>query len=106
MKRTVLNSVLSITLLVSILATVPVVQAAPNAAPVTMIVTTLVDKLDPNDGKCSFREAMARAFGSPEINVSECPISNGNTLITFALAGTIVLTNAVNHGGLPDTVTT
>ena len=104
MKRTFLNSVLSITLLLSIFATVPVVQAAPNAAPVTMIVTTLVDKLDPNDGKCSFREAMARAFGSPEINVSECPISNGNTLITFALAGTIVLTNAVNHGGLPDTV--
>ena len=78
--------------------------ATPDAAPVTIIVTTLLDKLDPNDGKCSFREAMAHAFGSPEINVNECPVSNGNTLITFAVAGTIVLTDAVNHGGLPDTV--
>ena len=102
-----LNSVLAITLLVSIFGTKPPAQAAPDdpeAAPVTMIVTTLLDKLDPNDGKCSFREAMARAFGSPQINVSECAASNGNTLITFAVAGTIVLTNAVNQGALPDTI--
>ncbi len=106
MNRTLRNFVLSVILLTSIFAASPQAQAntdAPDAAPVTMIVTTLADKLDPNDGKCSFREAMARASGSPEVNVSECPISNGNTLITFGVAGTIVLTDAVNHGSLPDT---
>ena len=107
MNRILLNSIFAITLLASIFNPTLVAQAAPDdpdAAPVTMIVNTLLDKLDPNDGKCSFREAMARAFGSPQVNVSECPASNGNTLITFAVAGTIVLTNAVNQGALPDTI--
>jgi CSLREA domain-containing protein len=80
--------------------------AVPNSAPVTITVNTLQDKLDPNDGKCSLREAMARAFNS-SVNVNECTASNsGNTLIQFAVAGTIVLTHAVNHGSLPDTINT
>ncbi|NJM40940.1 MAG: hypothetical protein HC853_09270, partial [Anaerolineae bacterium] len=107
MNQTLRNVVLSAVLLASIFTHTPQAQAeenAPDAPPVTMTVNTLVDKLDPNDGKCSFREAMARAFGSPEVNISECPVSNGNTKITFAVAGTIVLTNAVQHGALPDTI--
>lgn len=107
MQRILLTGTMVVALLVSVLSVQRVTHAepgAPDAFPVTMVVTTLVDKLDPGDGKCSFREAMARAFGSPEINVSECPISYGNTKIVFAVAGTVVLTNAVKYGALPDTV--
>ncbi len=76
------------------------------ASQVTITVNTLDDKVDPNDGKCSFREAMGRAFGAPGSNLSECPASQGNTLIKFAIAGTIVLSANPGpglSGRLPDT---
>lgn len=82
-------------------------QAAPSAT--TLTVTTLLDKVDPSDGKCSLREAMGRAFDNSNNNTipNDCPqASGGNTTIKFALSGAIAITNSVDGGQLPNIVNT
>jgi 6-phosphogluconolactonase (cycloisomerase 2 family) len=71
----------------------------------TILVTTLLDKIDPNDGFCSLREAMQRAFDNSLNNqvANDCPQStSGNTTIQIAIPGNIVISNGVNGGQLPN----
>lgn len=71
----------------------------------TIVVTTLLDKIDPNDGFCSLREAMQRAFDNSLNNQvkNDCPQStSGNTQIKFGVAGNLVISNGVNGGQMPN----
>ncbi len=71
----------------------------------TILVTTLLDKIDPKDGFCSLREAMQRAFDNSLNNqvANDCPQStSGNTTIQIAIPGNIVISNGVNGGQLPN----
>ncbi|HSD83194.1 MAG TPA: beta-propeller fold lactonase family protein, partial [Anaerolineae bacterium] len=88
---------------------IPAAWAAPQAAPVTITVNTLQDKIDPNDSKCSLREAMQRAFDNAINNTlpNDCPQSpSGFTTIKFSVSGTIVITNGVDGGQLPNIINT
>ncbi|MBI5566127.1 MAG: choice-of-anchor D domain-containing protein, partial [Chloroflexi bacterium] len=80
-----------------------------QAANTTLTVTTLLDVMNPNDSKCSLREAMQRAFDNAINNSlpNDCPQSkDGFTTIKFAVAGTIVLSNAIDGGQLPNIINT
>jgi CSLREA domain-containing protein len=80
--------------------------AEADAPEATLVVTTLQDKIDPNDGFCSLREAMARAFDNSNNNTipNDCPQSTGNTTIKFGVAGTIKISNGVDGGQLPNII--
>jgi predicted outer membrane repeat protein len=70
----------------------------------TLVVNTNKDDNDLNDNLCSLREAMQRAANNDANNLTtnDCPQSpSGNTTINFAV-GSIVLSNAVGAGALPD----
>jgi 6-phosphogluconolactonase (cycloisomerase 2 family) len=85
----------------------PSAQAAP--AGVTLTVTTLLDKMDANDAKCSLREAMMRAVSNSNNNsiANDCPQApSGNATIKFGVSGTIVISNSVDGGQLPNIVNT
>lgn len=80
-----------------------------QAANTTIIVTTLLDVVNPNDSKCSLREAMQRAFDNAINNTlaNDCPQSkDGFTTIKFAVPGTILISNAVDGGQLPNIINT
>ncbi len=89
-------------LLVGVLANVLPAQAATS-----LTVTTLEDKVNPNDGKCSLREAMGRAFDNSNNNTipNDCPQApGGNTTIKFGVSGTIVISSGVDGGQLPNII--
>lgn len=102
--RKILAAVLSV---VSMFGGLLPAQPAQAAVAATLAVTTLEDLIK-NDGKCSLREAMQRAFDNAATNpTNDCPSSpSGNTTINFAVAGTIVISNGVGYGALPDTINT
>lgn len=94
-----------------VLALIVTLNAArvSQAANTTLTVTTLLDVVNPNDSKCSLREAMQRAFDNAINNTiaNDCPQSkDGFTTIKFAVAGTILLSNAVDGGQLPNIINT
>ena len=67
--------------------------AAPPAYAIgALTVTTLADNTDPNDGKCSLREALQAAFNeSPYQNCTGAGTSPN--IITFGIPGVIKLTS-------------
>src|SRR6476620_11699984 len=70
--------------------------ALPAARPAYAIgaitVTTLADNTDPNDGKCSLREAMQAAFN--EATYQNCSgAGTSPNIITFGIPGVIKLTD-------------
>ncbi len=93
-------------LLLSLLVSGLAMPRPALAAGATLVVNSLEDKLSNVDGKCTLREAMMRAFDNASTNPNnDCAKSpSGVTTITFAVAGTIVISNGVNYGGLPDTI--
>jgi CSLREA domain-containing protein len=111
--RVIAVAVLIVVVMAAVLHTAPVIQAAPHAAPqsaaVTITVNTLQDKIDPNDSKCSLREALQRAADNAINNTlpNDCPQSpSGFTTIKFGVSGTIAITNSVDGGQLPNIVNT
>ncbi|HQZ53573.1 MAG TPA: CSLREA domain-containing protein, partial [Thermoflexales bacterium] len=99
---------LILSLLMSLLAGGLAIPRPAMAAGATIVVNSLEDKLNNSDGKCTLREAMMRAFDNASTNPNnDCAKSpSGVTTINFAVAGTIVISNGVNYGGLPDTINT
>jgi CSLREA domain-containing protein len=100
--------VLMVAIIAIVLQSAPLSRAAPDAN-TTLTVTTLLDVVNPNDSKCSLREAMQRAFDNAINNTlaNDCPQSkDGFTTIKFAVPGTIVLSNAVDGGQLPNIINT
>jgi CSLREA domain-containing protein len=87
------NSKLSLfVLLTLILLITPTTHAAS-----VITVTTLVDADDPNDGACSFREAIYSAWRDDE-NDTDCPDGNGADTIIFGVSGTITLEENIHTG--------
>jgi CSLREA domain-containing protein len=73
-----------------------------QAANTTLTVTTLLDVINPNNSKCSLREAMQRAFDNAINNSlpNDCPQSkDGFTTIKFAVPGTFTGNTADKNGG-------
>ena len=97
---------LILALLMSLLAGGLAMPRPALAAGAAIVVNSLEDKLSNVDGKCTLREAMMRAFDNASTNPNnDCAKSpSGVSTITFAVAGTIVISNGVNYGGLPDTI--
>jgi CSLREA domain-containing protein len=85
------NSLLSAFLLVGLAAT----SRAAFAAGDTVVVNTLDDEIDPNDQKCSLREAIGNINDQAPTH-ADCTDGNGRDLIYFSESGTIKLT----HGPL------
>ena len=91
-----------------VLHSAPISRAAPDAN-ATIPVTTLLDVVNPADGKCSLREAMQRAFDNSLNNsvANDCPQSkDGFTTIQIMVPGTIVISSAVDGGQLPNIINT
>src|SRR3954451_16550961 len=82
-------------------------MALPAARPAYAIgaltVTTLADNTDPNDGKCSLREALQAAFNeAPYQNCSGA--GSSPNVITFAIPGVIKLTSGSALTGIHNNV--
>ena len=102
----VLAFILIVTLFTTALGLRPAPARASTDTPeATLTVTTLQDKIDPNDGLCSLREAMQRAFDNASTGPNDCPASaSGNTTIKFGVAGMIAISNGVDGGQLPNII--
>ena len=78
--------------------------AAPPAYAVgALTVTTLADNTDPNDGKCSLREALQAAFN--EATYQNCAgAGTSPNIITFGIPGVIKLTSGSALTGIHNNV--
>ncbi len=108
--RFVAFAVLFVALITIVLSSAPATRAASRAAPdaTTLTVTTLQDVINSGDGKCSLREALQRAADNAASSLpNDCPQAPGGfTTIKFGVSGTIVISNGVDGGQLPNIINT